>query len=144
DMACRACPIASRTLRSSLRTSFAEATCVASKSLTSAAIRTEKSLASNALIQSMPLWPATAVLQVDGASSPSGVIAPTPVTATRFTALAYVRARRRPAQVGSVSADGGGARAGAARRRPLAVRAEVGRVPRRARERRQGAGALVA
>src|SRR4051794_18195578 len=44
----------------------------------------------------------------------------------------------------SLPADGGGARARAARRRRVAVRAEVGRVPRRARERRRRAGALVA
>ena len=45
-IASRPAPSASRTLRSSLRTSFGEATAVASKSLTSAAIRTGKSLAS--------------------------------------------------------------------------------------------------
>src|SRR5262249_57721371 len=71
-------------------------------------------------------------------------MAPTRVPATLLTSLAYVRARRRPAHVDPVSADGGRARAGAARGRPLAVRAEVGRVPWGARERRQGAGALVA
>src|SRR5215217_717758 len=44
----------------------------------------------------------------------------------------------------SIPADGGGARAGAARRRRLAVRAEVGRLSGRARERRRRARALVA
>ena len=43
-----------------------------------------------------------------------------------------------------VSADGGRARLGAARAGRLAVRAEVGRLPRRARERRRRARALVA
>src|SRR3954471_6832827 len=143
-IASRAAPSASRTLRSSLRASFADATWVASKSLTSAATRTGKSLASKALIQSIPLSPATAVRHVDGASSPRGEIVPTPVTATLLTSLAYVRAARRSAQVDSVPSDGGRARPRAARRRPLAVRAKVGRVPRRARERGQGAFALVA
>ena len=54
-----------------------------SKPLTSAAMRTGKSLASNASIQSTPLRPATAASQVDCASSPSGVTAPRPVTTTR-------------------------------------------------------------
>ena len=37
----------------------------------------------------MPLSPASAARQVDGASSPRGVTAPTPVTATRFTRQHY-------------------------------------------------------
>jgi hypothetical protein len=37
-------------------------------------------------IQSMPLSPAQAARQVAGTSRPSGVTAPTPVIATRFTA----------------------------------------------------------
>ena len=81
-IASRPAPRARRTFRSSFRTSLAEATCVASKSLTSAAMRTGASLASNDRIQSMPLSPATAARQVDGASFPSGVTAPSPVTAT--------------------------------------------------------------
>src|SRR5579884_3187731 len=48
------------------------------------------------------------------------------------------------ARGGAVPADGGGARARAAGGRRLAVRAEVGWVPRRARERGGGARALVA
>ena len=59
---------------------------VASKPLISPAIRTGKSLGSNAWMKSTPLLPASAARHVEGASSPSGVIAPTPVTATRFTA----------------------------------------------------------
>ena len=54
----------------------------ASKSFTSAAILTGTSLASKERIQSMPLSPATAARQVEGASLPSGVTAPSPVTAT--------------------------------------------------------------
>jgi hypothetical protein len=88
--ASRAAPRASRTFRSSFRASFGDATCEASKSFTSAAMRTGNSLASNALIQSIPLSPAIAARHVDGASSPSGETAPTPVTATRLTPLAYV------------------------------------------------------
>jgi hypothetical protein len=71
-------------LRSSLRASFGEATWVGSKSFTSAAIRTENSLASKARMKSMPLSPATAARQVDGASAPIGVTAPSPVTTTRL------------------------------------------------------------
>src|SRR5437867_8010754 len=143
-IASRAAPSASRTLRSSFRASLGDATWSGSKSFTSAATRTLKSLASNALIQSIPLSPATAARHVDGASRPSGETAPTPVTATRLTSLAYVRARRRPQQSDPVSADGGRARAGAPGGRSLAVRAEGGRLSRHPRERRQGARALVA
>ena len=48
----------SRTLRSSLRTSFGDATRLGSKSFTSAAIRTGRPVASKARIQSIPLSPA--------------------------------------------------------------------------------------
>ncbi len=54
-----------------------------SKPLTSAAIRTGYSDASNASIQPTPLRPATAASHVDGASSPIGVTAPRPVMTTR-------------------------------------------------------------
>ena len=55
----------------------------ASKSLTSAAMRTGQPRSRRtSLIQSMPLSPATAARQVDCASFPSGVTAPSPVTAT--------------------------------------------------------------
>ena len=65
-----------------------------SKSLTSAAMRTGYSLASNALMKSMPLRPATAASQVDRQSLPSGVTAPSPVTATlRIGPRAYRRFR---------------------------------------------------
>ena len=84
-IASRAAPRASSTFRSSLRTSFGEATRVASKSFTSAATRTGRPVVSNERIQSMPLSPATAAFQVDGTSLPIGVTAPRPVTATRFT-----------------------------------------------------------
>ena len=77
-----AAPSASRTFRSIRRASFAGATVVGSKPFTSPAIRTGYSLASNAWMKSMPLSPATAAFQVEGASRPSGVIAPSPVTAT--------------------------------------------------------------
>ena len=60
-----------------------------SKSFTSAATRTGNSLASNARIQSIPLRPATADSQVEGASLPSGVTAPRPVTATRLMRRGY-------------------------------------------------------
>ena len=69
-------------MRSSLRTSFGDATAVASKSFTSAAIRTGKPLASNERMKSTPLSPATAARHVDGASLPIGVTAPSPVTTT--------------------------------------------------------------
>ena len=54
----------------------------ASKSFTSAAIFTGTSPGSKERSQSMPLSPATAARQVEGASFPSGVTAPRPVTAT--------------------------------------------------------------
>ena len=66
----------------------AAATDVPSKSLTSAATRTGKSLASNERIQSIPLRPATAASQVERASLPSGVTAPSPVTTTLRIAAA--------------------------------------------------------
>jgi hypothetical protein len=47
-------------------------------------MRTGKSLASNERMKSMPLSPATAARQVDGASPPIGVTAPSPVTTTLF------------------------------------------------------------
>ena len=80
-----AAPSASTTLRSSRRRSFGPARPVGSKSLTSAAIRTGSPSGSNARIQSIPLSPATAAFQVERASFPTGVIAPSPVTATRLT-----------------------------------------------------------
>src|SRR5438874_540948 len=43
-------------------------------------------VASKERIQSIPLSPATAAFQVEGASLPIGVTAPRPVTATRFIA----------------------------------------------------------
>ena len=70
------------TFRSSLRTSFGEATWVGSKSLTSAATRTGSPVVSKDRIQSIPLSPATAARQVEGASLPIGVMAPRPVIAT--------------------------------------------------------------
>ncbi len=76
------------TFRSSLRTSFGDATPEGSKSFTSAATRTGKPLASNERIQSIPLSPATAARQAERASLPIGVTAPRPVTATRLTAAA--------------------------------------------------------
>jgi hypothetical protein len=51
-------------------------------------MRTGKALASKDLMKSMPLSPASAARQVDGASLPIGVTAPRPVTATRFMRLA--------------------------------------------------------
>ena len=51
--------------------------------------RTGNPSVSKVEIQSMPLSPASAARQVDGASSPSGVTAPSPVTATRFTRQHY-------------------------------------------------------
>ena len=71
-----------RTFRSRRLASFGEATCDGSKSFTSAAIRTGNSLASKARMKSIPLSPATAARHVDGASPPSGVTAPSPVTTT--------------------------------------------------------------
>ena len=79
-----AAPSASRTLRSIRRPSFGGATEAGSKPFTSPAIRTGNSLASKAWMKSMPLSPATAARHVEGASSPIGVIAPSPVTATRL------------------------------------------------------------
>jgi hypothetical protein len=83
--ASRAAPSASTTLRSNLRSSFGDATVVWSQSFTSAATRTGYSLASKARMKSMPLSPASAARHVEGASLPSGVIAPRPVTTTRGT-----------------------------------------------------------
>ena len=77
-----AAPSASRTLRSIRRPSLGGATVAGSNPFTSPAIRTGNSLASKAWMKSMPLSPATAAFQVEGASSPIGVIAPSPVTAT--------------------------------------------------------------
>ncbi len=77
-----AAPKASSTLRSIRRASFGGATAAGSKPFTSPAIRTGNSLASKASMKSTPLSPATAARHVDGASSPIGVIAPSPVTAT--------------------------------------------------------------
>ena len=88
-----AAPSASRTLRSSLRTSFGEATPLGSKSFTSAAIRTGKPLASNERMKSIPLSPASAARHVEGASLPIGVTAPRPVTTTRLTGLRSVGSR---------------------------------------------------
>ena len=84
--ASRAAPSANSTLRSSLRASFADATAVGSKPLTSPAIRTGRPSVSNASIQSTPLSPASAARHVEGASRPRGETAPMPVTATRVIA----------------------------------------------------------
>jgi hypothetical protein len=67
-----------------------------SKSLTSAAMRTGYSLASNALMKSMPLRPATAASQVDRQSLPSGVMAPSPVTATLRISRSLSARYRKP------------------------------------------------
>jgi hypothetical protein len=56
---------------------------VGSKSFSSAATRTWYALASKERIQSIPLSPSTAARHVEGASFPSGVTAPSPVTTTR-------------------------------------------------------------
>ncbi len=74
----------SSTFRSSFRASFGETTCVGSKPFTSPATRTGSPSVSNVEIQSIPLLPACAAAHVEGASRPSGVTAPTPVTATRL------------------------------------------------------------
>ena len=88
---------ASRTFRSSLRTSFGDATPLGSKSFTSAAIRTGKALGSNERMKSIPLSPASAARHVERASFPTGVTAPRPVTTTRLTApeLGNVELRER-------------------------------------------------
>ena len=65
------------------RTSFAGIAFDGSKSLTSAAMLTGKSVASNDRITSTPLCPATSASQVDRRSFPTGVTAPSPVMATR-------------------------------------------------------------
>jgi len=70
-------------LRSSRRASFGPTIAAGSKPFTSAAIRTGNALVSNVLMKSMPLRPATAASQVDRQSFPSGVTAPSPVTAIR-------------------------------------------------------------
>src|SRR5580765_4137400 len=80
----------SRTFRSSFRASFGETTCVGSNPFTSAATRTGRPSVSKAEIQSIPLSPACAARHVEGMSSPSGVTAPMPVTATRFMAESLV------------------------------------------------------
>src|SRR6266542_389093 len=126
------------TLRSSLRTFFGDATVVGSKSFTSAAIRTGNSLASNERMKSTPLRPATAASQVDRASFPTGVTAPRPVTTIRRIRKAYGCAGTQC----PLPTHGGAPRRGAARGRRLAVRAQVGRVSRRARERLERALSL--
>ena len=80
-----AAPSASRTLRSIRRASLGGATDDGSKPFTSPAIRTGKPLVSKPWMKSTPLSPATAACQVEGASRPIGVIAPSPVTATLRT-----------------------------------------------------------
>ena len=67
------------------RASLGGATDDGSKPFTSPAIRTGKPLVSKPWMKSTPLSPATAACQVDGASRPIGVIAPSPVTATLRT-----------------------------------------------------------
>ena len=69
-------------MRSSRRASFGPTIAAGSKSFTSAATRTGNSLVSNVRMKSMPLRPATAPSHVDRQSLPSGVTAPSPVTAT--------------------------------------------------------------
>src|SRR5206468_2738026 len=86
----------SSTFRSSLRASLADTTAVGSKSLTSPAIRTGRPSVSKVEIQPIPLSPASAARQVEATSSPSGVTAPTPVTATRFMAEPYPGVSARP------------------------------------------------
>ena len=71
------------TLRSSRRASLGDASPAGSKSFTSAATRTGRPSASKAWIQSIPLSPASAARHVSGAVFPIGVMAPSPVTATR-------------------------------------------------------------
>ena len=90
-------------MRSSLRASFGGTTPAGSKSLTSAATRTGNPLASNERIQSMPLRPATAASQVDGASLPSGVTAPSPVTTTLRIAASLMRAYARQVSRGRLA-----------------------------------------
>src|SRR6188472_4102733 len=103
---------ASRTLRSRRRASFVETSPSGSKPFTSAAMRTGNSLASNDLMKSMPLSPATAARHVDGASLPSGVTAPRPVTATLFIAESLCASRLPPADdegdLGAAGADRSG------------------------------------
>ena len=154
---------ASRTFRSMRRASLAGIKSPISKPVTSAAIRTGYSDASKASIQPTPLRPETAASHVDGASSPMGVTAPSPVMTTRrigsgdYSAVRCGRAAPpphpneragraagRPRPRDPVPADGGRARPRAARGRRVAVRAEVGRLPRPARERLRRAAPLVA
>ena len=61
---------------------------VASKPFTSPAICTGNSLASKRVIFPTPDWPSSIAAQVVGASRPTGVTAPTPVTTTRFIPMA--------------------------------------------------------
>src|SRR3954471_9946580 len=81
----------SSTFRSSLRASLADTTCAGSNPFTSPAIRTGSPSVSKVEIQPIPLSPASAARQLDGTSSPSGVTAPMPVTATRRTREHYRR-----------------------------------------------------
>ena len=50
-------------------------------------------------MKSMPLSPATAAFQVEGASRPSGVIAPKPVTATRLIGSSLETPHREAAEL---------------------------------------------
>ncbi len=74
---------ARRTFRSIRRASFGGIRADGSNPLTSPAIVTGNSLASNASMNPIPLLPARAASQVEGASSPIGVTAPKPVMTTR-------------------------------------------------------------
>src|SRR4051812_35458140 len=66
------------------RTSFDDMAAAGSKSFTSPPMFTGNSLASNERMTSTPLRPLMRPSQVDAASFPTGVTAPTPVIATRL------------------------------------------------------------
>src|SRR5919204_5318828 len=93
-------------------------------------------------MKSMPLSPATAACHVDGASLPTGVTAPRPVTTTLRSIRLELSLVPDAWPECALPPDGGRARLGAARARRLAVRAEMGRLPRHPRERRRRARAL--
>lgn len=68
---------------SSLRSPAARTTAASSRALTSAAMRTEKPLASKLAMRAAPLRAASSALQVLATSLPTGVTSPRPVIATR-------------------------------------------------------------
>src|SRR5579862_8446999 len=65
-------------------TSFLSMNCSGSKPLTSPAMRAEKRVVSNRVIDPIPLCPASSAVQLASVPTPTDEIRPTPVTTTRL------------------------------------------------------------